>query len=328
MKFRLLGKSGPRVPAVGLGAMSLAGPYGTADEQETKDLIDRAIAVGANHIDTAESYNNGRSEELVAGAIAGRRDQVFLATKFGGGAPPPGEPFGGRARPEKVREAIEGSLRRLNVEYVDLYYLHRVDPDTPIEDTVGAMADLVKEGKVRYLGLSEAAPDTVRRACAVHPITALQTEYSMFTRDPEGESFDTLRELGVGFTAYSPLGRGILTGNYSTPEAIPEGDGRRNMPRFQDENLESNAKLVASLGEIADGLGLAPSQLAIAWVLAQNDSVITIPGTKRIANLESNATAADIELSADTLKAIDDVLTEGQVQGTRYPERMMGTLNV
>lgn len=328
MQQRQLGANGPSIPAVGLGAMSFAGPYGSIAESDAIATLQHALDIGCTHIDTAEAYAHGRCEEIVGKAIAGRRDQVFLATKFAGGRPAPGESSGGRGKPAKVREAIEGSLKRLNVDYVDLYYLHRVDPETPIEDTVGAMADLVKEGKVRHLGLSEAAADTIRRAHAVHPITALQSEYSMFSRDPETNGvFDTTAELGIAFVAYGPLGRGILGGKHTTQDFSGEGDNRKHMPRFQADALAQNARIAGDLGAIAQGLGITASQLAIAWVLHARDHILTIPGTGRAAHVDSNVGAADVALSAQTVRAVADVLAGASVQGERYDPAMMKLVN-
>lgn len=328
MRQRQLGRNGPSVPVVGLGAMSFAGPYGSIEEADAIATLQHALDIGCTHIDTAEAYGNGRCEEIVGKAIAGRRDDVFLATKFAGGRPTPGQAFGGRGKPEKVRESIEGSLKRLNVDYVDLYYLHRVDQETPIEETVGAMADLVNEGKVRHLGLSEAAADTVRRAQAVHPITALQSEYSMFTRDPETNGvFDATADLGITFVAYSPLGRGILGGKHTTADFSEEGDNRKNMPRFRAEALAENARIADELDTIATGLGISASQLALAWVVQARDNVVTIPGTRRAAHVDSNVAAGDVELSAETVQAIENVLAGSTVQGERYDAAMMKLVN-
>ena len=328
MLQRRLGVGGPMVAAIGLGGMGLSGRYGPASDDESIATIQRAIDLGATHIDTAESYGKGHNETLVGRAIAARRDEVFLATKFGGGVPKPGVPEGGRGRPDAVRRSIEGSLRRLGVDYVDLYYLHRVDPDTPIEETVGAMSDLVAAGKARSLGLSEAAPATIRRAHAVHPIAALQTEYSLFTRDPEGEILATVRELGIGFVAYSPLGRGVLTETVTDPAAFSGEDPRLTLPRFQGENFAHNARLAAALGSIAEEMEITPAQLALAWLLHQGDDIVAIPGTRRQANLEMNAAAADVALSDATLARIEGVLSADSVRGPRYPELMMQRVNL
>src|ERR1700676_609201 len=311
MQQRRLGREGLMVSAVGLGAMSFAGVYGGSDDAESEDTITRALELGVNFIDTANIYGAGRSEEIVGRVIANRRADVVLATKFGGG----GEP--GLGRPDKVAPALDASLARLRTDYVDLYYLHRVDPSTPIEETVGAMAELVRAGKVRYLGLSEAAPETIRRGHATHPITALQTEYSLFSRDPETAILPTTRELGIGFVAYSPLGRGLLTGRYRRGDDLPEGDWRQSVPRFQGENLDANARIVARLEAIAAAHQVTVAQLALAWVLHQGDDVVPIPGTRRRANLEANAAAADVVLSADDLASIDDVASPELVAGER-----------
>ncbi len=322
MRYRKLGKNGPMVSAIGLGAMSLAGVYGAADDAESIATVQRALDVGMTLIDTADIYGAGHSEEVVGRAIRGRREQVVLATKFGGGQQSPG----GNGRPEYVRSSLEGSLRRLNVDHVDLYYLHRVDFSRPIEETVGAMAQLVQEGKVRYLGLSEAAPATIRRAQAVHPIAALQTEYSLFSREPESAIFPTLRELGIGFVAYSPLGRGLLTGRIQRPGDLPENDWRRSVPRFQDQNLEQNVRLVEEINRLADGLGITPAQLALAWLLRQGEDIVAIPGTRHVANLEANAVAADLTLDDATVEKLTRLTAGGAVAGERasagYMERV------
>lgn len=313
MRYRQLGKGGPTVSAIGFGAMSLAGVYGEADDDESIATVRRALDLGVSFIDTADIYGRGHSEELVGRAIAGRRDEVVLATKFGAGQ----RERGGDGRPAYVRESIEGSLRRLRVDYVDLYYLHRVDFETPIEETVGAMSDLVREGKVRYLGLSEAAPSTIRRAHIVHPITALQTEYSLFSREPEGALLATLRELGIGFVAYSPLGRGLLTGRFTRPEDLPANDWRRGVPRFEGENLARNARLVKEISRVAASLGITSAQLVLAWLLHQGDALVPIPGTRRIANLEANAAAAEIDLSDEVVQALSRLTAPGTVAGER-----------
>ncbi len=313
MRYRQLGKSGLTVSAIGYGAMSIAGAYGPADDEESIATVRRALDLGITLIDTADIYGGGHSEEVVGRAIAGRRDQVVLATKFGAGQ----RERGGNGRPEYVRQSIEGSLRRLQVDHVDLYYLHRVDFSTPIEETVGAMAQLVQQGKVRHLGLSEASPATIRRAQAVHPITALQTEYSLFSREPEAEILPTVRELGIGFVAYSPLGRGLLTGQFKRSEDLPDKDWRRSVPRFEEENLAHNAQLVERLAELAGSLHITPSQLALAWLLHQGPGIVPIPGTRRIANLESNAAAADIVLRANVVQELNELTAGGSVAGER-----------
>jgi aryl-alcohol dehydrogenase-like predicted oxidoreductase len=313
MHYRKLGRSGLTVSAIGFGAMSIAGVYGAADDAESIATVRRALGLGITLIDTADVYGGGHSEELVGRAIRGRRDEVVLATKFGSGV----RERGGNGRPEYVRQSIEGSLRRLNVDHVDLYYLHRVDFSTPIEETIGAMAQLVQEGKVRYLGLSEAAPDTVRRAHAVHPVTALQTEYSLFSREPEAAILPTVRELGIGFVAYSPLGRGLLTGTITQPQDLPEKDWRRSVPRFQDENLAHNARLVEEIDAIADSLHVSPAQLVLAWLLHQGPEIVPIPGTRRISNLEANAAAADLVLDDEVVQALSRLTAAGAVAGER-----------
>jgi aryl-alcohol dehydrogenase-like predicted oxidoreductase len=311
MQQRRLGTDGPMVSAVGLGAMSFAGVYGGAEDAESAATIDRALELGVTFIDTANIYGSGHSEEVVGRAIAGRRHSVVLATKFGGGGGT------GLGRREKVRPALEESLARLGTDYVDLYYLHRVDQSTPIEETVGAMAELVAAGMVRYLGLSEAAPETIRRAHATHPITALQTEYSMFSREPEEAILPTTRELGIGFVAYSPLGRGMLTGHFLRLDDLPPDDWRRSVPRWQEENFEQNVLVVASLEEIARPKGITTAQLALAWVLHQGDDLVPIPGTRKRANLEANAAAAGVALSADDIREIDAVASPDRVAGAR-----------
>jgi aryl-alcohol dehydrogenase-like predicted oxidoreductase len=300
--------------------------YGETDDDESIATIHRALELGVTFLDTADEYGPHTNERLVGRAIAGRRDEVFLATKFGL-VREPGDlsNTGVNGRPEHVRRSIDGSLQRLGVDHVDLYYLHRVDPDTPIEETVGAMAQLVQEGKVRHLGLSEAGPDTLRRACDVHQITALQTEYSLWTRDPEDGILDVCRELGVGFVAYSPLGRGFLTGAIRSIDDLSADDWRRTNPRFQGENFQRNLDLVDEVNRLAAEKDATPAQLALAWVLAQGEDVVPIPGTRRRTRLEENVGALDVELSEDDLRRIDDLLP--QASGDRYPEQMMGLLN-
>src|SRR5436190_706677 len=291
---RELGTQGLRVSALGLGCMGVSAFYGDRDDQESLRTIHRALELGVNFLDTSDMYGPHTNEELGGRAIADRRDEVVLATKFGIQFDP-AEPQkrGINGKPEYVREACEGSLRRLGVDHIDLYYQHRVDPDTPIEETVGAMAELVEAGKVRYLGLSEAAPDTLRRACAVHPISALQTEYSLWSREPEDEILPTCRELGIGFVAYSPLGRGFLTGAIKSPDDLDEGDFRRMNPRFKREAFDQNMELVRVVEEIAGEHEVKPSQIAIAWVLSRGDDVVPIPGTKRVKYVEENVAAAE-----------------------------------
>jgi len=320
MHVRRLGSNGPTVSAIGFGAMSFAGYYGEAEDGESEATLRRALEVGVTFIDTANIYGAGRSETVVGRVIDGHRADVVLATKFGGGG------TDGLGKPETVRPALEESLARLGTDYVDLYYLHRVDPRTPIEETVGAMAELVTEGKVRFLGVSEAAPATIRRAHATHPITALQTEYSLFSRDPEEAILPTVRELGIGFVAYSPLGRGLLTGRYRNGSDLPEEDWRRTLPRFEEANLERNARIVAELGAMAESRGLSVAQLALAWLLHQGDDIVPIPGTRRRENIEANAAAADVALSAGELERLNDLASPAAVAGARgapwYMERV------
>ncbi len=322
MQYRRLGREGPTVSAVGLGAMSFASVYGSAEDAESEATVARALELGVTFIDTANIYGSGHSEEVVGRAIAGRRADVVLATKFGGGG------GAGLGRRDKVRPALEESLARLGTDYVDVYYLHRVDPSTPIEETVGAMANLVSAGLVRYLGLSEAAPETIRRAQATHPITALQTEYSMFSREPEKSILPTTRELGIGFVAYSPLGRGMLTGHFQRLEDLPADDWRRGVPRWQEENFEHNVRLVSRLEEIARRHDITTAQLALAWVLHQGEDIVPIPGTRKRQNLEANAAAADVTLSAEDLEEIDAVASPDKVAGARGAEAYMERVNV
>jgi aryl-alcohol dehydrogenase-like predicted oxidoreductase len=326
MQTRTLGLKGPTVSALGLGCMGMSEFYGGRDDAESVATIHRALELGVTLFDTSDAYGPHTNERLVGRAVAGRRDQVLLATKFGL-VRDPDDPTarGVNGRPEYVRQAAEGSLQRLGVDHIDLYYQHRVDPDTPIEETVGAMAELVQEGKVRYLGLSEAGPETLRRANAVHQITALQTEYSLWSRDPGDEILPTCRELGIGFVAYSPLGRGFLTGAIQSVDDLAQDDYRRTSPRFQGENFDRNLELVGTIGELAASKAVTPAQLALAWVLAQGEDIVPIPGTKRRARLEENAAAVDVELSDDELREIADALPEAS--GERYPEQSMATLD-
>lgn len=320
MDKRRLGGQGLEVSAQGLGCMGMSEFYGQGDEGEAIATIQQALELGVDFLDTADMYGPFTNEELVGRAIRGRREEVVLATKFGNVRGSGGQRMGVRGDPEYVRQACEGSLARLRVEYIDLYYQHRVDRNVPIEETVGAMAELVAEGKVRYLGLSEAAADTVRRAHAAHPIAALQTEYSLWTRDIERRILPTTRELGIGFVAYSPLGRGFLSGRFRSPEDIPEDDFRRQQPRFQGENFHRNLQIVDRVREIAEEKGITPGQLALAWIHNQGADVVPIPGTKRRRYLEENVVAAEIELSAEELRRLDGAAPPGATAGDRYAD--------
>jgi aryl-alcohol dehydrogenase-like predicted oxidoreductase len=328
MNTRTLGPSGPEVSEIGLGCMGMSAFYGAADEGEARATIIRALDLGCNFLDTSDMYGPHTNERLVGSAIAGRREEVFLATKFGiklverdnlidrvidGG-------------PDYVRAACDASLERLGTDHIDLYYQHRVDPNTPIEDTVGAMAELVAAGKVRHLGLSEASAATIRRAHAVHPITAVQTEYSLWTRDVEAEILPTLRELGIALVAYSPLGRGFLSGRFTSPEDLDEGDYRRHGPRFTGENLQQNLTLAGRVRELASERGITPGQLAIAWVLSRGEHIVPIPGTKRVSYLEENLAAADVQLSEAEAEQIAQALPAAA--GERYPEAVMRSVNL
>jgi aryl-alcohol dehydrogenase-like predicted oxidoreductase len=328
MEKRTLGKQGLAVSALGLGCMGMSEFYGAADEAESVATIHRAIELGVTFLDTADMYGPFKNEELVGRALRGRRDQVVLATKFGNERTEDGGWVGINGRPEYVRKACNASLRRLGVDRIDLYYQHRVDTSVPIEDTVGAMAELVKAGKVRWLGLSEAAPETIRRAHRVHPISALQTEYSLWSRDPEDRILPTLRELGIGFVPYSPLGRGFLTGRFRNPEDLPEGDFRKHSPRFQGENFQKNLDLVERIQQMAREKRVLPSQLALAWVLAQGKDIVPIPGTTTRKHLEENAAAADVALTREDLERIEAVAPKGSFAGERYPPQGMARVNL
>jgi aryl-alcohol dehydrogenase-like predicted oxidoreductase len=326
MKRRTLGSQGLVVSAIGLGCMGMSEFYGQGSEEESLATIHRALELGIDFLDTADMYGPFTNEQLVGRAIKGRRDKVVVATKFGSVRGEKGEFMGIRGDPEYVRTACDASLRRLGVDHIDLYYQHRVDTKVPIEDTVGAMAELVRAGKVRFLGLSEAAPETIRRAHATHPITALQTEYSLWTRDVEENGvLATVRELGIGFVAYSPLGRGFLTGQIKSPEDFGPGDFRGRNPRFQGENFRRNIELVAEVERMAASKGVLPAQLALAWVLARGEDIVPIPGTKRVKYLEQNAGADDVTLTREELAKLDAVLPVGAASGTRYPD--MSTVN-
>jgi aryl-alcohol dehydrogenase-like predicted oxidoreductase len=326
MKFRQLGQHGSLVSALGLGAMGMSQSYGARDDAESVHTIHHALDLGVNFIDTADIYGKGHNEELIGQALRGRRDHVVLATKLGL-LLEEARPWNVDGRPDHVRRACDASLRRLGVETIDLYYLHRVDPEIPIEETVGAMAELVRAGKVRFLGLSEVAPATLRRAHRVHPITALQSEYSLWSRDIEPEVLPTCRELGVGLVAFSPLGRGFLTGQLKSAAQLTEGDARHNFPRFQDENFARNLALVEQLEELAAVKGCSPAQLALAWVLAQGEDVMPIPGTKRRAYLEENLGALELELTPADLARLDRIAPPGIAAGERYYEEALKLVN-
>jgi aryl-alcohol dehydrogenase-like predicted oxidoreductase len=327
MEQRQLGTNGLTVSALGLGCMGMTWAYGAADSDEAVATIHRAIELGVTFLDTAEIYGPHTNEELLGKALAGRRDQVTIATKFGvvpGTVDPTRRTLDGS--PANVRRSIEGSLQRLGTDHVDLYYQHRIDPDTPIEETVGALAELVQEGKVRHIGLSEAAPETIRRAHAVHPLAAVQTEYSLFSREVERDVLPTLRELGIGLVAYSPLGRGFLSGRFSSTDELDADDWRRTQPRFRGENAQRNLELASKVSDLAAEKGVLPAQLALAWVLAQGDDIVPIPGTKRRTYLEQNAAALDVELTDDELERVAEAI--GAPAGDRYDETGMQSLNV
>jgi len=327
MQFRKLGHSPFSLSALGLGCMGMSEFYGDRDDQESIDVIHRALDLEVNFFDTADVYGKGKNEELVGRALLGRRNQVVLATKFANIRDAAGNFAGISGRPEYVKQACEASLRRLGTDSIDLYYQHRVDINVPIEETVGAMSRLVEAGKVRCLGLSEAAPETIRRAHKIWPISALQTEYSLWSRDPEDELFPLCRELGITFVPYSPLGRGFLTGRFKRPEDLEPGDWRRNNPRFQGENFQRNLDLVHRIEDMARTKGCKPAQLALAWVLAQGEDVVPIPGSSRRTNLEENLAALEISLTADELSRIDEAAPKGATAGDRYPEGGMKVVN-
>jgi aryl-alcohol dehydrogenase-like predicted oxidoreductase len=327
MEFRKLGRIGPTVSALGLGCMGMSEFYGPHDDAQSMKTIGRALDLGLNFLDTADVYGRGKNEELVGRAIRGRRNHVILATKFGIVRSEDPEARGVNGHPKYVKSCCDASLKRLSVDVIDLYYQHRVDLQVPIEETVGAMAELVQAGKVRFLGMSEAAPETLRRGAVVHPITALQSEYSLWTRDPEQEVLSTCRQLGVGFVAYSPLGRGFLAGQVRSVDDLAENDWRRFNPRFEHENLRRNLALVEQFDQLAAGKGCTPGQLALAWLLARGEDIVPIPGTRHIQRLEENIGAMDVELTPEDIQRLEALFPPGAAAGTRYPEPMMALVN-
>lgn len=328
MKTRILGNSGIAVSSIGLGCMGMSDFYGKSDDVKSLALLEKAVELGVNFWDTADMYGTGHNEMLISQVLRHHRDEIIIATKFGNMRRIDGAQLGINGAPEYVKSACDMSLKRLGVDHIDLYYQHRVDPNVPIEDTVGAMAKLVKAGKVRFLGLSEASVKTIRKACTVHSITALQTEYSLWTRDPESEILDTCRELNIAFVAYSPLGRGFLTGQVTQPDELEPNDFRRHNPRWREENLKQNLALVDKVKDIAAAKGCTPAQLALAWVLAQGENIIPIPGTRREKYLRENIGALDVVLTAADLAQINAVFPSGAAAGTRYHETMMNRVNI